>query len=152
MHLNKPNNVTSKTVVWYAGIKDTGLNWRVGGRGGPQVWPQLPREVFVPPRVLTALRLRNSGRGTVHPRVKHESSYRLSSVNTVKESITNSNRPEVLLEWLNVSICFPGFWSRIAKKGMFIFFSSPQYTCTICHLQCVAYWFFPPQPPPSVRL
>lgn len=149
MHLNKPNNVTSKTVVWYAGIKDTGLNWR-GGAAVLRFDHSFPEKCLSLPG--SALRLRNSGRGTVHPRVKHESSYRLSSVNTVKESITNSNRPEVLLEWLNVSICFPGFWSRIAKKGMFIFFSSPQYTCTICHLQCVAYRFFPPQPPPSVRL
>lgn len=30
-------------------------------------------------------------------------------VNTVKECITNSNGPQVLLEWVNVRICYPGF-------------------------------------------
>lgn len=38
-------------------------------------------------------------------------------------------------------------WSRIAKKAMFIFFSFSRYTCTICHLQCIAYWFFSPRAP-----
>lgn len=57
----------------------------------------------------TALQLPNPGGGSVHPRVNHESSYWLSSVNTVKECITNSNGPQVLLEWVNVRIYSPGF-------------------------------------------
>lgn len=59
--------------------------------------------------VFTALQLCNPGRGNIHPRVNGESSYWLSSVNTVKECITNSNGPEVLLEWVNVRIYSPGF-------------------------------------------
>lgn len=135
------HNLQGWSAVLYSGAE--------GRRRSHRVWPQLPWELFLPPRVLTAPMLCNSGRGTMRPRVKHESRYRLSSVNTVKESITNSNRPEVELEWVNVSICFPGFGSRIAKKGMFIFFSFPRYTRAICHLQCIAYWFFFP-PAPSI--
>lgn len=96
---------------------------------------------------LSAPWLRNPGRYNIQFIVNTESSHWLSSVNTVKKCIKNSNEFQVLLEWVNVRIYSLGFGPWIAKKGMFIFLSSflfsPPCTCTILHLQCIVYWFSP---------
>lgn len=98
----------------------------------------------------TALQLCNPGGGHIQPRVNRESSYWLSSVNTVKECITNSNGPQVVLEWVNVRIYSPGFEAEQLKRACL--FSSPLLSVLVLFSISSALSIDFLQPPLSVRL